>query len=440
MFFLNEFINKDLEYIKQTKISNKIILGIFCFLPVFIIIGTALSEFVIIILCLKYISDFFFKKFKTYSKSLLIFLILIYISLLVNQIFSVNYENSFLRNIFFIKYLIFVIGTINFFSNKKVEFLFIIKIWFLIMTFFSIDLIIQFITHKNLIGLESPLKYQRLSGFMGNELKAGSLILSFGFIISGYFISNDKYKIIGLILLMFFVVIIFLTGDRSNFFKSIIILFSLIFFMNKKLLNKSIILLLTIICLFIYIVNTNNVFKDRFKNKIFDQLLKNNFNIIKYVENTEYGKIYKTSYELFIEKKLFGVGNKNFRILCEKNYEEKYPFTKEINEPRCNTHPHQIYFEILSEHGIFGLSILIISLIGFIYQNLGLIFKSKDFLLISFFLSILILFVPVLPSGSFFTSFNATLFWLNISFFYSYRSILSQRLYLLQKKNNNQRF
>jgi len=428
MFLLNEFINKDLEYIKQIKISKKIILTIFCFLPVFIIIGTAISEVAIIILCLIYIYDFFFKKLKTYNKSLLFFLTLIYISLLINQIFSVNYENSFLRNIFFIKYLIFILGTINFFSNKKIEFLFVIKIWLMIMTIFSIDLIIQFITHKNLIGLESPLKYHRVSGFMGNELKAGSLILSFGFIISGYFINNDKYKMMGLVLLMFFVVTIFLTGDRSNFFKSIIILISLIFFMNKKLLSRSIILLLAIFSLFFYVINTNNIFKERFKNKIFDQLLKNNFNIIRYIENTEYGKIYKTSYKLFIEKKLFGVGNKNFRILCEKNYEEKYPFTKGINKPKCNTHPHQIYFEILSEHGIFGISILMLTLIGFIYQNLRLILKSNDFLLISLFLSIIIVFVPILPGGSFFTSFNATLFWLNVSFFYSYKNILSQRL------------
>ena len=83
--------------------------------------------------------------------------------------------------------------------------------------FFSLDLIIQFITHKNIIGLESPLKYHRLSGFMGDELKAGSLILSFCFITTGYLINTNNNKMKGLILLCLFVAIIFITGDRSNF-------------------------------------------------------------------------------------------------------------------------------------------------------------------------------------------------------------------------------
>ena len=132
-------------------------------------------------------------------------------------------------------------------------------------------------------------------------------------------------------------------------------------------------------------------------------------------------------YELFLEKKSFGVGNKNFRILCEKDFRTKYTFTKDLEKAKCNTHPHQIYFEILVEHGIFGLSILFIALLSFIYQNLKIVLKKKDFLLASLFFSNLIVFIPLLPGGSFFTSFNAVIFWLNISF-YSYK------IYAIKKK------
>ena len=81
----------------------------------------------------------------------------------------------------------------------------------------------------------------------------------------------------------------------------------------------------------------------------------------------------------YFEKKLFGVGNKNFRILCEEDFRKKYSFTKNLEKIRCNTHPHQIYFEILVEHGIFGLSILFITLLSFIYQNLKIVLEKKDF-------------------------------------------------------------
>ena len=52
---------------------------------------------------------------------------------------------------------------------------------------------------------------------MGDELKAGALLLSFCFIVSGYFVNNGKYKFIGLILLFFFVLTIFkYRGQQSR--------------------------------------------------------------------------------------------------------------------------------------------------------------------------------------------------------------------------------
>lgn len=421
------FIIQDINHIKKIGLIERITLIIYFFIPVFLIIGTGISELAIIVLSFKFIIDFlFFKKLKSYNKNLLFFLLFIYFGLLVNLIFSVNFENSFLRNVFFIKYIIFIVGTIDFFSRRKLEFFLVLKIWLLILLIFSFDLIIQFITQKNMIGLQSPLKYHRLSGFMGDELKAGSLILSFCFIVSGYLINSDNNKMKGILLLCFFVVTIFITGDRSNFLKSLLIAFCLIFFIDKKFIKKSIASFSVMLGLIFLIIITNNVFKERFKNKIFDDLTKNNFNILKFVKKTEYGKIYSSAYELFLEKKSFGVGNKNFRILCEKDFRTKYTFTKNLEKPKCNTHPHQIYFEILVEHGIFGLSILFIALLSFIYQNFKIVLKKKDFLLASLFFSNLIVFIPLLPGGSFFTSFNAVIFWLNISFFYSYKNICNR--------------
>ena len=185
------FIIQDINHIKKIGVIDRITIIIYSFIPVFLIIGTGLSELAIIVLSLKFIIDFlFFKKFDLYNKNLLFFLLFIYFGLLVNLIFSVNIDNSFLRNVFFIKYIIFVIGTIDFFSKRKLELFFIIKIWTLILFIFSLDLIVQFITQKNIIGMESPLKYHRLSGFMGDELKAGSLILFFCFIATCFLIKE----------------------------------------------------------------------------------------------------------------------------------------------------------------------------------------------------------------------------------------------------------
>tara|TARA_A100001015_G_C14828188_1_gene647525 strand:+ start:194 stop:751 length:558 start_codon:yes stop_codon:yes gene_type:complete len=175
------------------------------------------------------------------------------------------------------------------------------------------------------------------------------------------------------------------------------------------------------------IISTNEVFKERFKSDILNELSQDNYNFINYIKKTEYGKIYSSAYNLYLQKKIFGVGNKNFRILCEKNFKQKYPFTQNLKETKCNTHPHQIYLEILVEHGIFGMTIFLISLILFVYRNLIFVLKEKDYLLTSLFFSTLIIFIPILPGGSFFTSFNANIFWLNLGFFYSYKNLCSQK-------------
>jgi len=422
------FIFQVFKDTKFLKYREKIIISIYGSIPIFLIIGTAISELFIVLLCLIFILDFFLnKKFSLYNKDLFYFLLIIYFALIINLIFSLNFENSFFRNFFFLKYIIFVLGTINYFSVRKEVFFLVIKIWAIILILFSLDLILQFITHTNLIGMVSPLKYHRVSGFMGDELKAGSLILSFCFIVYGYYSQYTNLKLISYILIFLFIVTIFITGDRSNFIKSILIIIPLIITLKKKDMINSFLILVIAFTLIFTIITKNRVFNERFQNQILNQLYQNNFNIISFVKKTEYGKIYLSALGLYKENKIFGVGNKNYRIVCEDNFEEKYFIKKKDNQFKCNTHPHQIYFEILSEHGIIGMIVLFICIISFIFQNFIYLIKSRDVFFCGLFFSIIITFVPILPSGSFFTSFNATLFWLNISFFYSYKNLILKR-------------
>ena len=265
---------------------------------------------------------------------------------------------------------------------------------------------------------------------MNEELKAGSLTLSIALIASSYVINNTKYKNLGLIFLIFFLSTIFVTGDRSNFIKSLIVIFSL-FFIFKDTYIKKIILLLIVLTFFIgSILTKNEVYKVRYNNDLFGALKKNNYNLITYVNSTEYGKLYYTGYKLFTDNKIFGVGNKNFRMLCDVDFREKLIKNIDLDKKnlRCNTHPHQIYIEIIAEHGLFGLLILLGMLSIFIISNFNFISKKKDLLLGFQFLILMVTFIPILPGGSFFTSFNATLFWMNLGFFYAHKKILSNNI------------
>tara|TARA_B110000240_G_C13215459_1_gene332242 strand:- start:96 stop:638 length:543 start_codon:yes stop_codon:yes gene_type:complete len=128
-----------------------------------------------------------------------------------------------------------------------------------------------------------------------------------------------------------------------------------------------------------------------------------------------YFKLYKSGLTVFKNYPIFGVGNKNYRIItCTVDGGENYP-----EEYICNTHPHQIYIEILSEHGIVGMVIILYILFKLIFTNLPVLLKSKNYIQIGCFTYLLCTFLPIIPGGAFFNDFSSNLFWLNMSILYA---------------------
>jgi O-antigen ligase len=167
-----------------------------------------------------------------------------------------------------------------------------------------------------------------------------------------------------------------------------IISISLIIFANKTIFLKQ-----TELFKRIMIVEDNLHFFEKFKN-------------IKYIQH------YKLAIDVFNDHKILGVGSKNFRFKCQ---DEKY-YDKNVMKfnYNCSTHPHQLHFEILSEQGIIGYLLILYFFIIF-FRNF-IKNKSKDNILYNSINIYLIVFlIPLLPSGSIFSTFNGSLFWLIFS-------------------------
>ena len=98
----------------------------------------------------------------------------------------------------------------------------------------------------------------------------------------------------------------------------------------------------------------------------------------------------------------------------------------------CSTHPHQIYFEFLSEHGLVGTIILLSAFFYLIFRYLKIIIFSKNLVQLGSFIYLVTVFLPLLPSGAFFNDFNSTLFWINLSILYASNS---QTNIFLQRNN-----
>ena len=100
----------------------------------------------------------------------------------------------------------------------------------------------------------------------------------------------------------------------------------------------------------------------------------------------------------------------------------------------CNTHPHNIFLQFMSELGIFGIIFYMIGIIFLIYNifkiiyfklrnnQISVIYKGTFIVTVSLLLS----FLPIFPSGNFFNN------WLSMIFFFK----IGVLLFFLKKKYN----
>ena len=127
---------------------------------------------------------------------------------------------------------------------------------------------------------------------------------------------------------------------------------------------------------------------------------------------------YDVAWQIFKDYPIFGIGNSKFRYIC---HDKKY-FNAEIIQSyqRCSNHPHQVHLEILSEQGILGYLIIIFTIFHVLLYSLRIYQKTGDLTHLSSILFVFTFFIPLLPTGSFFSTFNGTIFWLNFSILHAF--------------------
>jgi O-antigen ligase len=384
-------------------------------LPISLLIGTAITEILITIVLIFFLANVILKKeWYIFNNKLFISLLFLWIYLIINYFASVGNENPFfsLRNISFIKFVFFILSIIYFFK-KKSEIIYFY--WSIILFFVIFDIYFEFIFGHNLLGIKSN-DPTRIGSFLGEEKKIGHFILGFAFICLGFIlekinIKKKKTKI--LILLSFFLIISasFLTGERSNFLRTIFC--ASIFFLsfNKIFKNKKILIIIFTSFFFYLILNYSQKIQVRYLGQILYEIKNKGF--VQTFKETQHAAHFDTALKIFKKNILFGIGNKQFRIECGK---EEY-FNKELlrSNARCSTHPHQIYLEFLSEHGLIGTTIILTIIFFNIFVNIKYFCKHKNYIHLGTIAFTISIFLPLIPSGSFFTSYSASIFWMNFA-------------------------
>lgn len=399
-------------------------------LPISFLFGTLVSEFLLfttIIISIFNKNLLYDLKDKILNNLEVKILLAIYILLILNTFFSSNIENSFLRNFGFIRLILFTVF-LQFYFKNVINTEKIFKLWTLIILIVVFDLYYELKFGQNIFGFKStdPL---RLVGFLDDEQKIGTFIIGFFFPLLAFWLGKIKKKS-NLLIFSIFVAALFLIlfiflpiGQRSVAIK-VYISFAVFFIIFPNISVKAkLIFVFLLIFLLGTIISNNEKLKIRYYYSIFNtqnyhsnETIKKDYNFLENFKNeyhsSHYWKHHFTAYKLFLKYPLSGVGNKNYRNECH-SIKIKDNHTLDVRSG-CSTHPHQIYYELLSEHGILGVIIVYLFFVIF-FKNFFLFYKDRNLYRLSFICYFIFIFIPLIPTGSFFTSYNIFLFFINFA-------------------------
>ena len=420
---------------------NSIIYTIIGLFPILLITGPFLTDFFCILLGIIFITYNFQKKnwklilndFKIY----IYFFIVFFIYLNLNSFFSFNPKISFSSSIPYIRIILFIFSLALFLSIFKDLYKVFYLSFSLCVIFLSLDSIIQFLFDVDIFR-NKEIHENRISSFFGDELIMGSYISRLLPVILGCSLLinlNNKY-FLNLLILLLAGVLILLSGERLAAFYYIGIIF--IYFI---LIKKHFFIFISVILISLSLgISFKSSFVDRFYSNTINQL-KETSSIFSYRHTLHY----LTAYEMFLDKKLLGHGLKSFRHKCSENkYQNIIDLKKETDKEKlikknkdyryviefkngCNTHPHNIFLENLSELGLLGVLFIVVKLLyvaiklinnfylSFINKKINEKYIAKTIILAG----ILLQLFPFVPSGSYFNNWMMIIFHLSIGFYLS---------------------
>ncbi len=409
-------------------------------IPLSLVAGPLVAEIIFFIIFLFFLLIVIKEKnLKIFNNKILKVFLIFWIYIVILSFFATDFIISFKSSFFYFRFGIYSLAIIYFLSEYKKSLNIIYHISKFTILFVIIDSIFQIFFGFDIFGIKTINNdLMRISGPFGDKFILGSFLQKilpiFIYLILKNFEKIKKIKFLDILILIFSFVLIYRSGDRSAF--GLIILFSFIFFLINKPLRKK----MLIIALFSIIISTLFTFQNpkiykrffvdtigQFKGQYFEPFLeedisetKLNFMFFSFIHQSHYS----TALRMFIEKPLFGHGVKMFRFDCKK-FEYKPKKNLPINSGNyqksygCSTHPHNTYFQLLSETGVVGFMFVFFLFVYFSYKILNLInlreqkLYPESALLVGVFINLW----PVIPNGNFFNNWLSMVYYLPIAYY-----------------------
>jgi len=160
---------------------------------------------------------------------------------------------------------------------------------------------------------------------------------------------------------------------------------------------------------------------------LFERQVNSTWHVVTALDHSQYGVIWNSGLAIASEHPVFGVGMRNYRIVCP---EPAFgPLLGAHDLPRCSTHPHNYYLEWLIAGGIPALVTFVVAM-GLLLRELLVYGDRRNLLFVGLVATILMRLWPLAPTTSFFQNWSAIPLFLTIGWALAYvpeqRSVAEQ--------------
>ena len=437
--------NNSMLNIKNNRLFIKINTFLICLLPLALITGPAIPDFIVILVSIFFLFYFINKGFKIITdKKLFIFFIFFYFFLIFSSLFSdytltsLRFSMPYIRFIF----LSFCIGYLIQNNHKKFYYYFFFSC-LLALLILLVDSTFQFFNNKNIFGFVTPVT-GRISSVFNDEMILGSYILKISpiFFTTIFYlnISFKKKKFLFFATYVSCFIVIIISGDRAPLF--LFTLFSiLLFILFKKFRFHFLVIIFLIIFFLLTLLSIHKPIFNRIVTQTINEigLGEKNYSSEKFNRDDKDLEFYKknnfffsavhenyftTSLNIFKDNYFIGGGPKSFFHLSQS---KKYL----IDKFSASNHPHNFYFQLLAETGIIGFSFVLF----FFFYLIKIFFRvvtakinydnNINFFIAGIPLAGLIFHLwPFITTGSFFTNYNCILLYMCLGFFLGKREYI----------------
>ena len=283
----------------------------------------------------------------------------------------------------------------------------------------TIDGYYQFFNGENLFG--SKMNGTRVSSFFGEEQIMGSYLSRLFPLLFALFVIKKKKKYEIYFIGFLFILIdslIFISGERAAFFYLNLSTIFIIILIKEYQKFRLLIFIIAIIC-----VTTLGLYSPKLTDRMILTPAKEMGFITgsndRFIFSSIHDGYFRTAYNMFLDKPIFGHGPKMFRVSCKNKKYATGVFP-------CSSHPHNFYMQLLAETGIIGFSFLFFLFCYIIYSASkhlkSIIFQQERYLTdyqVCLLSCLLITTWPFSTNGNFFNNWLMIVYSLPVGFYLS---------------------